>query len=241
MYPTDLVADHVSVDGQFNVLDRPIPRVEDTSEWPEPPLYCQPMNNFVDYSDGRRGIAFINYGLKEYEALDDPRRTFALTLLRCFPLKIGGVGMQDYSKEQKGSQCLGKSVFRYSLYPHSGNWDTGNVFAQMHSHNQRLSILQVGKNRGTWLKENSFLRLEPDTLVISAIKKAETGNAMIVRFYNPTERTLTGFLHLNFSFQSAEYVTLEEKTLSACIWEKGRVAVEAGAKKIVTIKINRKE
>ncbi len=241
MFPTDLATDHVSVDGQFDVLERPIPRTEDTSEWPEPPLHCQPMNSFVDYSDGQRGIAFINYGLKEYEALDDQRRTFALTLLRCFPLKIGGVGMQDYSKEQKGSQCLGKSVFRHSLYPHSGNWETGEVFAQTQDHNQRLSILQVGKNRGTWPKQKSFVRLEPETLVIAAIKKAETDDAMVIRFYNPTERTIKGFLFVNFDFQSAEFVTLEEKALSACTSQKGRIVVVAECKKIVTVKIYRKD
>ena len=237
MFPTDLNAQKVAVEGQFDVLERPIQPTEDTSEWPEPPLYPNPMNSFVDYSDGNKGLAFINYGLKEYEALDDQRRTFALTLLRAYPLKIGGVGLQDYSKEQKGSQCLGKNTYRYALYPHKGNWETGEVFKQAFSHNQRMSILQVGKNRGCWPKQKSFLKLEPDVLVITGIKKAEHDDAFVIRFFNPTEREITGTLHLDFNVSSTRYVTLEEKPLEKCTVIEKSIAIKAGKKKIVTVKI----
>ena len=237
MFPTDLDTQKVHVEGQFDVLERQIPRTEDTSEWPEPPLYPNPMNSFVDYSDKEKGIAFINYGLKEYEAFDDTRRTFALTLLRCFPLKIGGVGMQDYSKEQKGSQCLGKNTFRYAIYPHKGNWETGEVFKQTYSHNQQLNIVQVGKNYGKWAKRRSFLRLEPDTLVITGIKKAENDEAIIVRCFNPSMKKITGFLHLDFIIVSAHYVTLEEKPLQKCEVRENIIIVNIKKKKIVTIKI----
>ncbi len=235
MFPTDLMAQHVNVEGQFDVIERAIPRLQETGLWPEPPQYCQPMNSFVDYYNGKIGLAFINYGLKEYEALDDSRRTFALTLLRCFPLKIGGVGLQDYSQEQKGSQCLGKSVFRYALYPHSGNWERGEVFKQASGHNYVTNILQVAKNRGAWPQTRSFLHLQPETLVLSAVKWAEAGDTVVVRFYNPTDREITGVLHLDAAIRSARYLTLEEKPLQDCDVVESGVSVTAGAKKIVTI------
>jgi alpha-mannosidase len=237
MFPTDLNTDKVHVEGQFDVLERPIPRTEDTSKWPEPPLYPNPMNSFVDYSDNTKGLAFINYGLKEYEALDDKRRTFALTLMRCFPLKIGGVGMQDHSKEQKDSQCLGKSTFRYAVYPHKGNWQTGDVFKQVSSHNQEMNILQVGKNNGTWLKKRSFIQLEPTDLQITAVKKAESDDAFVIRFFNPTKDKLKGSIKLDFDIASAHYVTLEEKPLEQCKAKDNTISIEAAGKKIVTVKI----
>ena len=239
MFPTDLNTHTVHVEGQFDVLERSIPRTEDSSTWPEPPLYPSPMNSFVDYSDGTKGLAFINYGLKEYEALDDERRTCALTLMRCFPLKIGAVGMQDYSKEQKGSQCLGKNIFRYALYPHRGNWETGEVFKQTFSHNQRMNILQLGKNRGTWAQRRSFLQLKPDCLVVTAIKKADEGGAIVVRFFNPTEKTITGSLHTDFKIVAAWYVTLEETPLKECTIKGNAIMVEAGSKKIITVMIKK--
>ena len=242
MFPTDLHGREVWVEGQFDVIKRTISREEDTSQWPEPPQYCQPMNSFVDYSDGECGLAFIQYGLKEYEALDDARRTFALTLLRCFPLKIGGVGLQDYSKEQKGSQCLGKHVFRYALYPHVGDWEQGEIFHQVSEHNRPMNILQVAKNRGTWPRQRSFLHLQPEVLQITAIKKAEEGEALIIRFYNPTDRKIVGRLVLEGTVAQVRYLTLEEKPLSispAFAQQDNlcEIAVQAGAKKIVTLEV----
>ncbi|MBN1350755.1 hypothetical protein JXJ21_15160 [candidate division KSB1 bacterium] len=240
LFPTDLEAQHVAIEGQFDVIERPIPRTEDTSEWLEPPLHPQPMNSFVDYSDGSKGMAFINYGLKEYEAFDDRRRTFAMTLLRAYPLKIGGVGMQDYSKEQKGSQCLGRHVYRYALYPHTGDWEQGAVFNQTSGHNCIMNVFQVGKNRGTWQKQRSFLKLEPSVLVITGIKRAEQDEAFVIRFFNPTKRKIEGTLRFDFDIASAICVTLEEKAVAACQIKGSVVKVEVGAKKIITIKIYRK-
>ncbi|HPN36453.1 MAG TPA: glycoside hydrolase family 38 C-terminal domain-containing protein [bacterium] len=242
MFPTDLGVSSVAVDGQFDVITRRIHRNSDAATWPEAPQHPQPMNSFVDYSDGQCGLAFINQGLKEYEALDDARRTFAMTLIRCFPLKIGGVGLQDYSKEQKGSQCLGRSVFHYALYPHAGDWEQGRVFAQTEAHNRPLNILQAAKNRGSWPKRHSFLQLEPEVLQITAVKKAEQGDTLIVRFYNPTDRTVAGMLNIAQPVHSARYLTLEEKPVSTDLEvvegdQASKIPVQAGAKKIVTLEL----
>ena len=145
--------------------------------------------------------------------------------------------MQDYSKQQKDSQCLGKSSFDYALYPHKGNWQAGQVFKQVSSHNQRLNILQVAKNHGSWPKKRSFLKLQPDDLVITAVKKAEKDHASVIRFFNPTEKTITGSVHLDFDISSAHYVTLEEEPLSECKVSNNTVSFEAASKKIVSVKI----
>ncbi|NLP10979.1 hypothetical protein GX408_11355, partial [bacterium] len=242
MFPTDLGVTSVAVDGQFDVITRHIHRDASAAAWPEPPQYPQPMNSFVDYSDGQSGLAFINQGLKEYEALDDERRTFAMTLMRCFPLKIGGVGLQDYSKEQKGSQCLGKSVFHYALYPHAGDWEQGMVFAQTKAHNRPMNILQAAKNKGSWPKQHSFLHLEPEVLQITAVKKAEQGDALIVRFYNPTGRMMKGMLRIAYPVKSARYLTLEEKPVLEDLEvirrdQESEIPIQAGAKKIVTLEL----
>jgi len=243
MFPTDLQVSSVAVDGQFDVVARPIHRDAGAAIWPEPPQYPQPMNSFVDYSDGKSGLAFINYGLKEYEALDDERRTFAMTLIRCFPLKIGGVGLQDYSKEQKGSQCLGRSAFHYALYPHAGNWEQGRVFMQTRAHNRPMNILQAGKNRGSWPKQHSFLHLEPEVLQITAVKKAEQGDTLIMRFYNPTERTVAGILRIAQPVKNARYLSLEEKPVSMDLevvtqGMESEIPIQAGAKKIITLELD---
>ncbi|HPI74149.1 MAG TPA: glycosyl hydrolase-related protein, partial [bacterium] len=145
-------------------------------------------------------------------------------------------------KEQKGSQCLGRSVFHYALYPHAGDWEQGRVFAQTEAHNRPLNILQAAKNRGSWPKRHSFLQLEPEVLQITAVKKAEQGDTLIVRFYNPTDRTVAGMLNIAQPVHSARYLTLEEKPVSTDLEvvegdQASKIPVQAGAKKIVTLEL----
>ncbi|OVE78549.1 hypothetical protein BVY01_05135 [bacterium I07] len=239
LFPTDLSVNDVHVEGQFDIVQRSIQHEAGTESWPEGPQNANPMNSFVDYHNSEKGVAFINYGLKEYEAMDDSRRTFAMTLIRAYPLKITGVGMQDYSKEQKGSQCLGEQVFNYSIYPHSGSWET-DVFKQTTLHNQAMNILQVARNNGNGPKERSFMKLEPEGLIITGIKAAEEGDAWIVRFFNPSGKSIKGSLTLERPVGRCDLVTLEEKTVESCAIHNNKIVFEISSKQIMTLKIFRK-
>ena len=46
-------------------------------------MYDYPLHHFVDLSDEQNGCAVIVSGLKEYEILDDPQKTIAITLITC--------------------------------------------------------------------------------------------------------------------------------------------------------------
>ena len=113
-FPSRIKTDQVRVQGQFDVVTRSLKEV-DPSLFSEAPQPEQPMNSFVDLSDGKDGLALLNEGLKAYEVENDPEKTVNLTLLRCFPLRICVTQeMTDYSKIDKSSQCLGKHTFRFA-------------------------------------------------------------------------------------------------------------------------------
>jgi len=59
--------------------------------------------------------------------------------------------------------------------------------------------------------ELSFLSLEPDTLVLSAVKRSEAGDALIVRFYNPVAETVQARVRLFKSIRRAQLVNLNEE------------------------------
>lgn len=104
-FASDIKTDRVFAQGQFDVLERSLEEV-DYSIFDEAPQPEQPMNSFVDLSDGKVGLALLNEGLKAYEVLNDPEKTLCLTLLRCFPLRICVTQeMTDYSDIDKSSQC----------------------------------------------------------------------------------------------------------------------------------------
>ena len=193
-FPTGLDTDAVDVQGQFDVLRRPF-TPPSSPEYTEPHQDEQPMNSFVDVSDGEQGLALLNEGLKAYEAMDNRSRTVCLTLLRCFPMRIFE---NDYSKTDKGSQCPGRHVFRYGILPHEGGWINGRVWQASEDFNLGLLAGQMGTHtKGTGPMQKSFLEVTPDGLHVSAVKRAENGKGWIARLFNPFNRKVTAKVRLN--------------------------------------------
>jgi len=59
--------------------------------------------------------------------------------------------------------------------------------------------------------ELSFLALMPPALVLSSIKRSERGDALIVRFYNPTHESVRASLRTYRPIRSAQAVNLNEE------------------------------
>jgi mannosylglycerate hydrolase len=197
-FPTGIKAQNVDVQGQFDVISRQIKKV-DYALYDEVPMTENPMNSFVDISDGTVGMAFLNEGLKAYEAHEDADNTVSLTLLRCFPLRICVTQeMLDYSKLDKGSQCLGKQKFHYAVMPHEGNWEAAKAWQASEQFNLKLTALQIGATKyGKNPLEKSFLELKDEGLHVSAVKRSENGDGWIVRLFNPFEHTVKTAVRLN--------------------------------------------
>jgi hypothetical protein len=235
LFPTGVAATHSHGEGQFDVVARPIKRI-DASDWVERPMYDYPLHQFVDLSDGERGATILVNGLKEYEAFEDDERTVALTLLRGFENVIAPSSTQDFS-DQKGSQCLGAHAFRLAFYPHRGDWREGDAYAEALARNYPPSAAQLGAANGDIQTPVSFLELEPRDLVFSSLKRPENGepNAYILRVYNPTDERVVGSAAFHFPVVSAEVTTLEETPKGPAEIENERaIIVDAPPKKIKT-------
>ncbi|MCL2099976.1 MAG: glycosyl hydrolase-related protein, partial [Oscillospiraceae bacterium] len=197
-FPTNIKAEYSCAQGQFDVLKRQIAK-RDYSLYDEVPMSEHPMNSFVDISDGKNGVALLNTGLKAYEASDDEQNTLYLTLLRCFPLRICVTSdMQNYSNWDKGSQMLGKNVFRYAFMPHKGDWEEADVWGSSESFNLQLAAAQLAPtNHGKNPSAHSFLELTTERLNVSAVKRAEDKNGYVVRLFNPSDKTVKASIRLN--------------------------------------------
>ena len=201
-YPAEIKADKVSVSGQFDVIERDVklPYSENYMESPQPE---QPMNSFVDISDGKIGLAFLNEGMKAYEATDTDTPEMRLTLVRSFPLRICVTQeMTDYSQIDKSSQCLGKHSYHYAIMPHKGTWADANIWNAAEQFNLDLIVAQTAPpvKTGTEPAEKSFLELSDDKLHVSAVKQGEAGDSWIVRLFNPYSDTVKTSIRLNGGF-----------------------------------------
>jgi alpha-mannosidase len=236
MFPTNLDAIFHHGEGQFDVVKRSSER-PDTKDWIEQPMYDYPLHHFADVTDGKHGLAVLVDGLKEYEILNDKKKTFAVTLFRGFEYIITPSSKQDYT-HLKGSQCLGKSSYTLALYSHKGDWLNGEVYKEALNFNNPLSLVQTGKANGKLPSEMSFMKVTPDELVFSALKKSEDGNAFVLRIYNPTEKKVEGKIEFNNSISKVEQVTLEEVLIKEInLSDKRSFAVSLAKKKIGTYKI----
>ncbi|MBQ9551154.1 MAG: hypothetical protein IJU96_00155 [Clostridia bacterium] len=263
-FPTDLKADYSWAQSQFDVIARPIEK-PDYSLYDEIPMTENPMNSFVDLTDGKLGAALFNTGIKAFEAGDDERRTMYITLLRSYPLRICVTSdMQDYSDWDKGSQCIGQNTFRYAFMPHKGNWEEAGIWQESERFNLYLTAAQLAPTaHGKTPLTHSFIELKDENLNVSAVKRSEDGEGWVVRLFNPSDNAVKNAIRLNGGLapaapqsplerQQAEFelpaysdqpwssvrlVTLEEKDeKDLTIGADGFVAFEITGKKILTIK-----
>ncbi|MFV2067723.1 MAG: alpha-mannosidase, partial [Pirellulales bacterium] len=240
MFPTHLAASTSSAEEPFDVVERPIDRGPE-SPWRGTWNPTHPCQRFVDVSDGKLGLALVNDGLREYEVTDDASRTIGLTLVRGFEVALTTVSWRwERHPEMKGSQSLGEQTFRYLVFPHAGDWDSGGVLQQADRFNVPLEPAQAGPHAGHLPRRFSFLELAPEALVVSSIKRCEDRPSLIVRVFNPTARDVTGTLHTFQQPDQVRYVHLNEAPVDQDGPDLGKnqITFPVGAKKIVTMELS---
>jgi len=236
--------DWSEAESSFDVVRRPLGVPADTSDWVEQPVPTHPSKSFVDISDGAAGLMVINRGLPEFEALHeaDFSVTIALTLLRC----VGWLSRDDYpcrkghagpAMETPEAQCLGRHVFEYAIVPHAGNWRV--VYPEAHAFNAPLRAVSTGVHSGILPLARNLVSLQGEEgLVLSAVKAAEKGDGLIVRFYNTLGRAVVACVQTYRPLQSAKLVNLAEEELRELTLDgPGLLRVAANSRQVVSLKL----
>jgi len=104
-----------------------------------------------------------------------------LTLLRSV-LMLSSDGRRGPAIPVPNAQELRRYVFRYSIYPHKGDWWAAASYKQAYEFNCRLDAMQLREETKIPLNQ-SFLEIKPENVLLSALKKAEDGDEVILRFY----------------------------------------------------------
>ncbi|MFO7965311.1 MAG: glycoside hydrolase family 38 C-terminal domain-containing protein [Desulfobacterales bacterium] len=205
------------------------------------PSPTQFQRNFVGMNDGTKGLVVFNKGLPEYEA--SPDGTVALTLLRC----VGWISQDDLGTRiglagpriaVPDAQCPGLQVFEYAVWPQAGPWETGPVFNRRNRYSAGVKAVQVPWQEKRLPSRLSFLEIYPDELMVSSIKKAYKDGFIMVRFYNPTGKKLSGGLKMISGIQEAWIANMNEKKLERIsVGGDGGLHFEVSAKKIMTLAV----
>ena len=212
LFPTDIRTDHVDVESAFTVERRCFlwTRTGDNTEGHYP---FQPMQNFIDLSDGHEGLAFLSKGIREYEVMDDDRRTMALTLFRTHRAYM--TSTDDMTREeldkQRGMQALGELEYQYALFPHCGDWRQGHVLQEAYDHKVPIRILQGVSKPGQLPCTASLFTVDPnDKISLSACCQSEDGKAYMLRLWNNTDEDIKGKLNTLLPIGSITKVRMDE-------------------------------
>ena len=226
----------------FDVVERPV-HLEDTSSWLEPWTGTNPVNGMHGTAKGRRGVAVLGFGLTEYEVVEDEAGTVATTLLRTYQYpKMSGLFREDRVKRvgNEGSQMPGEQVFRYAFCFFGGDPEKAGLLKQMAEFRNQVIPTHHGRHAGKLFgRKHSFLKLSPDSLMMTAFKRAEKGGHAIARFYNPTGKAVKGALRSAYPVKKAWLCKLDESRIEPLkVSADGHeIVVEVPKKKIVTVEL----
>lgn len=205
LIPTPFTTDTVLADTQFGSLTRPVQdeAMANWQEegWKEAPLPVWNLLNYAVLQERRNGMALLTEGLREFEVTGERQKTFALTLLR----GVGVLGKEDLllrpgrpsgiKMPVPDSQMRGQLTCRFSLFSFNGTPVSAGVAQQakswltpVHCYNKiPWDAMKLNRASFTTLCSYSLLTLAPNGCVLSALKKAEDRDEMILRLYNPSE------------------------------------------------------
>jgi alpha-mannosidase len=127
-----------------------------------------PALHWADISDPAHGFSLLNDSKYGYDGKGNVLR---LSLLR-------SPEWPDPHADE------GHHEFTYSLYPHSGGWKNAQTVRRGYELNYKLITMQLDQHQGSLPAQYSFLKVEPDNVVVTSLKKAEDDNALIVRYFD---------------------------------------------------------
>src|SRR5215831_6238891 len=126
-----------------------------------------PALRWADISDASHGFSLLNDSKYGYDAKGNVLR---LSLLR-------SPAWPDPHADE------GHHEFTYSLYPHAGDWRDGQSVRRGYELNYQLIARQTDTHEGSLPGAHTFIELQADNVVLTAVKQAEADDALILRFY----------------------------------------------------------
>ncbi|MGC2160867.1 MAG: glycoside hydrolase family 38 C-terminal domain-containing protein [Silvibacterium sp.] len=162
-FPLAASSDKATYEIPYGTIERPTTR---NNSW-EDAKFEVPAQRWADLGDGQHGFSLINDSKFGYDARGNVLR---LTLLRSptWPDPNADRGHQHFS---------------YALYPHGGGWKQALTVRHGFDFNYQLSATQVEPHMGEMAARHSFVSVEPQNVVLTAMKKAEDSNALIFHLY----------------------------------------------------------
>lgn len=218
-FPLNLTSETAWFEIPYAAIERrSIPRtLADQAKWEVS------AQKWVDYTDesGEFGVSLLNYNKYGYDVKNNVLR---MTLLRS---PIAPDPLCD----------RGRHVIPYSLYPHEGDWRAADTPRRGYEFNYPLIPVVAEAHRGKLPKEKSFFASEPSNIILSAVKKAEDGDAFILRFVETTGKDSNAIIRLPRKAKRAAETNLLEEEIAEVKLAGDTIAMPIGRFEIKSVKV----
>jgi len=216
-FPVSSRSDKATYEIPFGSVERPTTRNTPA----EQAQFEVPAQRWADLSDAKHGLSLLNDSKYGYDAKGNVLR---LSILRS----------PEYPDPHADE---GHHEFTYSLYPHGGGWKEALTIRQGYELNYKLLSLVVEKHQGALPAEHSFLQSKSENVIVSALKKSEGDDSLILRFYEWAGRAGDAVFTLPTGALAASETDMMEKPIGKVSLSGSELSVPIKPYEIKTVQI----
>jgi alpha-mannosidase len=221
---TCMVAPAYTRQTQFGALE--LPEAQSLQE-----SFNTPSLSWIAAEEEDRGLAILTLGMPINEIKGGE---IYCTLLRSVSV-LSNDGISGPLIPTPKAQELGEHHYRYSVRPYTGSWKDAGIHLRGFETAQPLTAMQSAR-KSPQTELGSFT-LEPQNLILSALKKAEDDDALIFRFFETCGWPCTARIGLPPTVRRAWIVNLLEDTESEVEIIDSAIELEVGAFEIMSLKL----
>lgn len=253
VFPTQIKTDFIYAGSQFCILKRER-ELKPSIDWIEQPSEFRPHHRFVQIHDNSRSFSFMDKGLPEHKVTKDG--DLYITLLRCTGfLSKDSLPERSYSHAGPAmstplAQELGQHSNDYAIrfgkedwikeqtYRYSQEFEAPvtSIFISGLALDKALPNVHQQASIPTLPSEMSFLNLDGEGIVVSAIKKGVHDN-LILRFYNLNDHPQDTSLKLFRPIKKVSLVNLAENWLADIPHNGNLIELTMRGNQIVTLSL----
>lgn len=253
LIPTGISASFSVSDNQFGYIKRDVydsaMDVWEKEDWDERPDSIYPMLSFVGLSNEENGVSILTNSTREYEIIGDDYDTIAVTLFR----SVGVLGKEDMLRRPgrpsgiklptPDSQMLSKLHLEFAITTHKGSVteaNTGRLAKEfttpIHTYNKiPHNAMKLNPENVQTPLTFSLLKETNSNAVLSVLKKAEKDDALVLRFFNPTEAEIDASYTVNPSIDQPQEVNLNEKALAPLQLQDNQFTIQVKQNQVKTV------
>jgi alpha-mannosidase len=237
-FPLNVHSDFTTYEAPYGFVVRRNP-VSPNATLPERAKYEVPGQKWIDHGgeDGSYGVSLLNDCKYGFDMANDVIR---MTLLRSagYPIELRAVfGLAVDKAALTELTDQGEHHIAYALYPHRSDFRKALTARKAYEFNYPLMPI-IGLSHGGELpKVYSFASVQPDSIILTVIKKAEDSEDVILRFYETAGKDTNAVIHFVETLKNAKETDLLENETSEIPTQEKTIAMPISKHEIKTIKI----